>query len=399
MIIFIPSYQQQHQAFVQHASQQIAILETQKQQIEQQGLKQQQQPVPLLPELSQQSHQIPSLLSINTSAIVHQKNSSQGGNFFNNQNSNSNFTQYPIPGQGDAQGKADFSLPPPNFPIPDLSRPPPGFDSDNTASEPETDVPPTLPYFELPAGLMVPLIRLEDYNYKPLKPDSIRLPPPTPPNERLLSAVEAFYAPPSHERPRDGEGWEKLALYEYFKVKNASKKQKEEEIASGTRERSRSPSPIPGDMIRPPKKTKKRVYRSKSRSRSRSRSRTPSRSPTPPPERPRKRSKTPPRRPSPPKNTSGRGGGYGRDNRNERDRRERSITPPSFSMAGVNANKQNESIEESNKGHQMLKKMGWTSGGLAGGFGISEPISAGQVRDKQDLYKVRILTFFFGIFI
>jgi calcium homeostasis ER protein len=160
--------------------------------------------------------------------------------------------------------KTDFSLPPPSFPIPDLSRPPPGFDSENNKTqepEPAVDLPPTLPYFDLPAGLMVPLIRLEDYNYKPLNPDSIRLPPPTAPSERLLSAVEAFYAPPSHERPRDGEGWEKLALYEYFKVKNASKKQKEEEISKGVRERSRSPTPIPEELIRPPKKVKKRVYR------------------------------------------------------------------------------------------------------------------------------------------
>jgi calcium homeostasis ER protein len=52
-----------------------------------------------------------------------------------------------------------------------------------------------------------------------------------------------------------------LALYEYFKVKNASKKQKEEEISKGVRERSRSPTPIPEELIRPPKKVKKRVYR------------------------------------------------------------------------------------------------------------------------------------------
>lgn len=73
--------------------------------------------------------------------------------------------------------------------------------------EEEEVVPPTpvkIPYFELPAGLMVPLIRLEDFSYHPLDPDEIRLPPPTPTNDRLVSAVEAFYAPPSHERPRDG---------------------------------------------------------------------------------------------------------------------------------------------------------------------------------------------------
>jgi calcium homeostasis endoplasmic reticulum protein len=66
------------------------------------------------------------------------------------------------------------------------------------------DLTPSLPYFELPAGLMVPLIRLEDYNYHALDPELIRLPPPTPPSERLISAVEAFYSLPCHDRPRDG---------------------------------------------------------------------------------------------------------------------------------------------------------------------------------------------------
>lgn len=45
--------------------------------------------------------------------------------------------------------------------------------------------------------------QLDDFEYKPLDPDSIRLPPPAPPSERLLAAVEAFYAPPGHDRPRD----------------------------------------------------------------------------------------------------------------------------------------------------------------------------------------------------
>lgn len=160
---------------------------------------------------------------------------------------------------GDSQVKTDFSLPPPNFP--DLSRPPPGFDQGDSTPEQMEEPAPTIPYFDYPAGLMVPLIKLEDYRYKPLDPEMIRLPQPTPPNERILSAVEAFYAAPSHERPRDGEGWEKLGLYEYFKVKNASKKQKEEDILQGLRERSKSPSPIPEELIKPPKKVKKRIYR------------------------------------------------------------------------------------------------------------------------------------------
>lgn len=66
------------------------------------------------------------------------------------------------------------------------------------------DTKPTAPYYELPAGLMVPLIRLEDCSYHPLDPEEIRLPAPAPPSERLLQAIEAFYSMPSHDRPRDG---------------------------------------------------------------------------------------------------------------------------------------------------------------------------------------------------
>lgn len=108
----------------------------------------------------------------------------------------------------------NFQVPPPNFLIPDLSRPPPGFNTLNIqpllpelVNQPAVvveDPKPTAPYYDLPAGLMVPLIRLEDCSYKPLDPEDIRLPAPAPPSERLIAAIEAFYAPPSHERPRDG---------------------------------------------------------------------------------------------------------------------------------------------------------------------------------------------------
>ncbi|KAK2087602.1 hypothetical protein P7K49_033509 [Saguinus oedipus] len=49
-------------------------------------------------------------------------------------------------------------------------------------------------------------LELEDHEYKPLDPKDIRLPPPMPPSERLLAAVEAFYSPPSHDRPRNRYG-------------------------------------------------------------------------------------------------------------------------------------------------------------------------------------------------
>lgn len=54
------------------------------------------------------------------------------------------------------------------------------------------------------------------------------------------------------------EGWEKLGLYEYYKVKNAARKEKEEEIEKGIRERSRSPSPIIIEIPRMNKLNKRR---------------------------------------------------------------------------------------------------------------------------------------------
>lgn len=112
-----------------------------------------------------------------------------------------NFSQ-PPPGWG----VPPSNEPPPfsNVPLPDFSKPPPGFGPAPVIHEPSVeDLMPSMPYFELPAGLMVPLIKLEDGEYKPLDPDAIRLPPPAPPSDRLVAAVEAFYAPPNHDSPRD----------------------------------------------------------------------------------------------------------------------------------------------------------------------------------------------------
>ncbi|CAG2105987.1 unnamed protein product [Medioppia subpectinata] len=101
----------------------------------------------------------------------------------------------------------------------------------NTAPIPPKEVIPDVPYFELPAGLMAPLVKLEDFDYKSIVPKDIRLPPPAPPNDRLLQAVEAFYAPPTHERPRNSDGWEQLGLYEFFKAKSQTMKIKDESPA------------------------------------------------------------------------------------------------------------------------------------------------------------------------
>jgi len=45
-------------------------------------------------------------------------------------------------------------------------------------------------------------------------------------------------------------------------------------------------------------------------------------------------------------------------------------------------------LDESNVGHQMLKKMGWEGAGLGRSQqGIYDPISGGEVRDKFDKFK------------
>lgn len=106
----------------------------------------------------------------------------------------------------------------------DISRPPPGFQG------PLEGTVPTVPYYDLPAGLIVPLVMFDESEYKPLDPDKMRLPPPQPPSERLLAAVDYFYSVPSHDRPRDPEGWERLALYEWSREKQYAVRQKKEDI-------------------------------------------------------------------------------------------------------------------------------------------------------------------------
>ena len=47
------------------------------------------------------------------------------------------------------------------------------------------------------------ILQLSDVDYKPLRPKDIRLPPPAPPSDRLLQAVDLFYQPPSNDCPVD----------------------------------------------------------------------------------------------------------------------------------------------------------------------------------------------------
>ncbi|KAL4710528.1 hypothetical protein ACJJTC_008930 [Scirpophaga incertulas] len=312
------NYQTQHQAFVTHTMQQIQQFEMQKRAIELQNQEQN--------ENMQQQNNTQNTFQNNNTFNEQQQSFTQISRFDSEYNSNNKkygsesgdnyasnnsisgnensydsqiFDQITSQKNNDEIEEPDlsnlpnvnFSQPPPGFApnnvidvsafqngLPDLTKPPPGFPP--LVEINNEDLMPSVPYFELPAGLMVPLIMLEDDRYKPLDPERIRLPPPAPPNERLLAAVDAFYASPNHERPRDNEGWEKLGLYEYYKAKNSARKNKEEAVAQGIREKSRSPTPIPKDLQKQPTPPGRR-YRSKSptpekQSPKRSKSRSPS---------------------------------------------------------------------------------------------------------------------------
>jgi hypothetical protein len=55
----------------------------------------------------------------------------------------------------------------------------------------------------LPAGLMLKLIKTEDFNYEPLDSKLIKLPALEPPAEKLLKAIDEFYLPVSPTKPRN----------------------------------------------------------------------------------------------------------------------------------------------------------------------------------------------------
>ncbi|KAL1116523.1 hypothetical protein AAG570_004995 [Ranatra chinensis] len=388
-------FQSQHLAFVSHTMQQIQNLEQQKQHLEAQ--KQQQQ------DLSNGDAYQQQMLQIQQNAIS-QMAAAQAAALAAAQAEQSSQQELEPPGTGSgaaipsgsapgsgsgsggsgsagavgsaappgtvfdlginiSQPPPGFMFPPPNIELPDLTRPPPGFPAVAPPLPPEVqpeDLLPSLPYYDLPAGLMVPLIKLEDCSYKPLDPENIRLPPPAPPSERLLAAVKAFYSPPGHDQPRDSDGWEKLGLYEYFRAKAGAKKRKDTEIVEGIRERSRSPTPVRSFHSNSKSPPARRRYSSRSRSRSRDRGSSKN-------SRMRRRERS--RSRSPPQHQS--------------DRENRSPTPPSFARESAE-----ERLAESNKGHQMLRKMGWGGAGLgAKEQGIEAPISGGDIRDRTDQYK------------
>ena len=64
-----------------------------------------------------------------------------------------------------------------------------------------------------------------------------------------------------------------------------------------------------------------------------------------------------------------------------------------FTLTSRSGNVVEKPLEDTNVGHQMLKKMGWEGAGLgAEEQGIQEPVKGGEVRDKVDKYKVGVVT-------
>lgn len=78
---------------------------------------------------------------------------------------------------------------------------------------------PNAPYYDLPAGLMVPLVQPAQTDYKPLKPSDLRLPLPKFPDESFLRTIDNFYG--NDGKPRDNDGWDRSFIDTYVNQKKA----------------------------------------------------------------------------------------------------------------------------------------------------------------------------------
>lgn len=188
-IICVCSYQTQHQAFVAHTMQQIQQLEMQKRALELQNMDKDNMQQQNNMQNTFQNNNFDQNFSqmggydSNFSSSNQQYGSESGDNYASNNSMSGNENSYDSQtfDQITNQTKDDveepdlsslpninFSQPPPGFKpndsalsafqngLPDLSKPPPGFPPFPEINNEE--LMPSVPYFELPAGLMVPLI-------------------------------------------------------------------------------------------------------------------------------------------------------------------------------------------------------------------------------------------------
>ncbi|GMS84325.1 hypothetical protein PENTCL1PPCAC_6500 [Pristionchus entomophagus] len=244
------------------------------------------------------------------------------------------------------------------------------------------------PFYELPAGVMMGQIKIEDLTYKPIEVSKLRMPPALPPTPRLLMAMEAFYAPPTSDRQRDSQGWEKDGLVEFYDRKSRLRKVLEDThcINGKTFEdlisNRMSASELEDEREEKEAERRKRIdryvrgSRSLSRGRSRSRSRSNSRDRERSPRRRRRSSSSSSRRSS--------SRSLSPDSRPQFNRRSPSPPPARFAApSGPPA-----PLGSDNKGAQLMAKMGWSGKGLgAKEHGMQDPVSGGEVRAGDEKFK------------
>uniref|UniRef100_A0A5S6QDQ2 CID domain-containing protein n=1 Tax=Trichuris muris TaxID=70415 RepID=A0A5S6QDQ2_TRIMR len=84
------------------------------------------------------------------------------------------------------------------------------------------DQPPIVPrsmYYDLPAGVKLPMVRSEPSEGEPIDPEAVRIPMPVPPPDRPFVPLDGFNSDRRHDATREFEGWEKLGMYEYYLAK------------------------------------------------------------------------------------------------------------------------------------------------------------------------------------
>lgn len=84
----------------------------------------------------------------------------------------------------------------------------------------ETGIIPNIPYYELPAGLVVPLIKPSQRQYEPLDTKDLRLPLPKFPDENFLKTIDSYYA--SDGKKRDNDGWDREFIDNWIKQKETT---------------------------------------------------------------------------------------------------------------------------------------------------------------------------------
>lgn len=299
----------------------------------------------------------------------------------------------------------------------------------DSSSEEEVSGDEASQYYSLPAGIMCLHIKPQDCEYAPLNPKLIRplSPATTEQAQKINDALEKFY-----EETRSKDGWEPTGLFSFYKEKFLCKIAKRKELfekraaksgrqrstrkassrsSTDTRslsEESRSSSRSSGDGKRRRSRRKRTPldYHSKGRSSSRSSKyiesdeslgssdhQSDASSISDGSSSKRRRSRQSRRRRSHRRERSHyvsshkRRGGDDSNSSRLGAAEAGTIPDPSYHMASELI--RSRPIDESNKGHQLLQKMGWSGMGGLGKKeqGIVEPIDQGDVRDKSDKYK------------